>query len=96
MDSFLEAAWNDIKRGVNPKSNKLYFHISTKENLDEKELKPQIPSYITDPKNEINPDYPEDVETPRLCVSPSIEGCLVAILNIKKTFTRINILCLYT
>lgn len=84
MDSFLEAAWNDIKRGVNPKSNKLYFHISTKENLDEKELKPQIPSYITDPKNEINPDYPEDVETPRLCVSPSIEGCLVAILNIKR------------
>ena len=62
----------------------LYFHISTDPHLDEHELKPRIPSYLTDKKNQLNPDYPEEKDTKRICVSPSINGCLQAILNMEK------------
>lgn len=82
-DVFNEGAWNDIRRGVHPHSKKLMFHISTKSDLDEKEMKPQIPSYITD-GGEIDPDYPENTTTERICVSPSIEGCLVATISTEK------------
>lgn len=62
----------------------LYFHISTDPHLDEHELKPRIPSYLTNKKNQLNPDYPEEKDTKRICVSPSINGCLEAILNMEK------------
>lgn len=72
-----------IKNATTPKKP-LYFHISTDPHLDEHELKPRIPSYLTDKKNQLNPNYPEEKDTKRICVSPSINGCLQAILNMEK------------
>lgn len=80
-----EGAWNDVKRGVNPYSKKKYFHCSFKDLGDETTMKPWIPTYLreTDPKD-LNPDYPENATTKRICVSTSIEGCLDAILNYER------------
>lgn len=89
---------NDIMRGVNPYSKKLFFHISTEDKLDDKVFKPRIPTYIS---REINsPEFkkrmdslkdPNSIEnytqgyenytTPRVSFSPSINGCLQAIIN---------------
>lgn len=73
-----ESAWNDIKNGVNPYSKNLVFHISKDGALDGQIFKPRVPEYITkyDPKD---PKF-EDNTTGRICFSPSIEGCLNAIL----------------
>lgn len=80
-----EGAWNDIKHGVNPWSKKLFFHLSYDPDLDEKELKPQIPSWLKelkDPEKTMkDTGRYENYTTPRVCLSPSIEGCLVAIMN---------------
>lgn len=73
-----EGAWQDIKNGVNPHSKNLVFHISKNGALDGQIFKPRVPEYITkyDPKD---PKF-EDNTTGRICFSPSIEGCLNAIL----------------
>ena len=81
-DDIYNESWTDFKNGVHPSSG-LMFHVSLKDDMDGKEIKPQLPSYITD-GGELNDNYKEDTETKRLCVSPSIEGCLMAIMNYKK------------
>lgn len=63
---------------------KLMYHISTDPKLEE--LKPRIPSYLKK-GGETNPDYPENKETKRICVSSSIEGCLRAIINFDSLMT---------
>ena len=78
----IQESWTDFKNGVHPASN-LMFHVSLKNDMDGKTITPQLPSYITD-GGELDDNYQEDTKTKRLCVSPSIEGCLIAILNYKK------------
>jgi archaellum component FlaC len=81
-DDVYNESWTDFKNGVHPSSN-LMFHVSLKNDMDGKTITPQLPSYITD-GGELDDNYQEDTKTKRLCVSPSIEGCLIAILNYKK------------
>lgn len=81
-DDVYNESWTDFKNGVHPSSN-LMFHISLKNDMDGKTITPQLPSYITD-DGELDDNYQEDTKTKRLCVSPSIEGCLIAILSYKK------------
>ena len=81
-DGVFNESWTDFKNGVHPASN-LMFHVSLKNDMDGKTITPQLPSYITD-GGELDDNYQEDTKTKRLCVSPSIEGCLIAILNYKK------------
>jgi len=81
-DDVYNESWTDFKNGVHPASN-LMFHVSLKNDMDGKTITPQLPSYITD-GGELDDNYQEDTKTKRLCVSPSIEGCLIAILNYKK------------
>ena len=73
-----EGAWGDIRNGVNPWSKKKVFHISPQGHLDGQVFKPRVPEYL----DKYDPSLPnfEDVSTPRICFSPSIEGCLNAIL----------------
>ena len=73
-----EGAWNDIKNGINPYSTKRVFHISRYGHFDGQVFKPRVPEYL----DKYDPNYPnfEDVENPRVCFSPSIEGCLNAIV----------------
>lgn len=78
-----EGAWQDIRNGVNPKSKKLFFHISMDSKMNGKTLKPRIPSYISE-KGSKSDKYKEDETTPRVCFSPSIEGCLNAIISTQK------------
>ena len=73
-----EGAWGDIRNGVNPWSKKKVFHISPQGHLDGQIFKPRVPEYL-DKYDPSLPDF-EDVSTPRICFSPSIEGCLNAIL----------------
>jgi ribosomal protein S18 acetylase RimI-like enzyme len=73
-----EGAWNDIKNGVNPFSNKLVFHVSTEGHYDGQVFKPRVPEYLT--KSDENETHFEDTENPRVCFSPSIEGALNAII----------------
>ena len=73
-----EGAWGDIRNGVNPWSKKKVFHISPQGHLDGQVFKPRVPEYL-DKYDPSLPDF-EDVSTPRICFSPSIEGCLNAIL----------------
>lgn len=73
-----ESAWNDIRNGVNPWSMKRVFHISPEGHLDGQIFKPRVPEYLD--KYDPSKTEFEDVETPRVCFSPSIEGCLNAIL----------------
>lgn len=77
-----EGAWQDIKHGVNPKSKKLFFHISMDTKMNGKTLKPRIPTYLTKKDNVTT--YKEDATIPRVCFSPSIEGCLNAIISAQK------------
>lgn len=88
-----ESKFDDIRNCVNPYSNKLFFHISFDDSLDGKILKPRIPNWIKetfgnniDKAEEDMKDkgYVEDIRTPRVCFSNSINGCLNAILNINK------------
>lgn len=73
-----EGAWGDIRNGVNPWSKKKVFHISPQGHLDGQVFKPRVPEYL----DKYDPSFPdfEDASTPRICFSPSIEGCLNAIL----------------
>ena len=78
-----EGAWNDIKNGVNPYSTKRVFHISREGHLDGQVFKPRVPEYL----DKYDPNYPnfEDVDNPRVCFSPSIEGCLNAmVVNVER------------
>lgn len=81
-DDVYNESWTDFKNGVHPSSG-LMFHVSLKNDMDGKIINPQLPSYITD-GGELDDNYQEDTKTKRLCVSPSIEGCLIAILNYNK------------
>ena len=78
-----EGAWQDIKNGVNPKSKKLFFHVSMDTKMNGKTLKPRIPTYLTK-KGKVSDTYKEDSTIPRVCFSPSIEGCLNAIISAQK------------
>lgn len=73
-----ESAWGDIRNGVNPWSMKRVFHISPEGHLDGQVFKPRVPEYLD--KYDPSKTEFEDVETPRVCFSPSIEGCLNAII----------------
>lgn len=73
-----EGAWNDIRNGVNPWSTKRVFHISQQGHLDGQIFKPRVPEYLD--KYDPSKDKFEDVDNPRVCFSPSIEGCLNAIM----------------
>ena len=73
-----ESAWGDIRNGVNPWSMKRVFHISPEGHLDGQIFKPRVPEYLD--KYDPSKTEFEDVETPRVCFSPSIEGCLNAII----------------
>lgn len=88
MSTINEGAWNDIKNGVNPYSRKIVYHVSLDKNLDGKTLSPRIPSYITRLKKDgvdldeyMKNNKKENIVTPRVCFSPSIEGCLCAIVS---------------
>lgn len=78
-----EGAWQDIKNGVNPKSKKLFFHVSMDTKMNGKTLKPRIPTYLTK-KGSVSDTYKEDSTIPRVCFSPSIEGSLNAIISAQK------------
>ena len=90
---------HDILNGTNPYSTKTFYHISFDDNLDDEVLKPRIPSWITnevkknpdfikeleklkDSDSTSGTGF-EEYMTPRVCFSPSIEGCLNAIINEK-------------
>lgn len=77
-DHVQEGVLNDLKNGVNPYSTKRVFHISREGHLDGQVFKPRVPEYL----DKYDPNYPnfEDVDNPRVCFSPSIEGCLNAIV----------------
>lgn len=61
-DEFMLEFIQDIKNGVNPYSKKKFYHISFDENLDDKILKPRIPSWITRMKNEDEEKFIKDME----------------------------------
>lgn len=85
-ESFVqEGHFEDRRNGVNPKSKKLFFHVSSKGYLDGQVFKPRVPDYL----DEYNPEDTsfENTTTPRVCFSPSIEGCINAIAV---NFMRIN------
>lgn len=73
-----ESAWNDIRNGVNPWSDKLVFHISPQGHLDGQVFNPRVPEYLA--PNKPGETRFEDTDNPRVCFSTSIEGCLNAIL----------------
>ena len=48
-----EGYWQDIKNGVNPKSKKIWFHVSFDDKLDEKgPMVPRIPTWLEDIKKD--------------------------------------------
>ena len=89
---FQESILSDLKNGVNPQSKKRVFHITRDNMYDSNDLipddmlfktfKPRVPSFATNTKDSSgfassgDGKYKEDGITPRICVSPSIEGCL--------------------
>lgn len=73
-----EGAFQDIKNGVNPFSDKLVFHVTTKSHFDGQIFNPRVPEYL-DPYDP-NDKYFEDNTTPRISFSSSIEGCLNGIM----------------
>lgn len=83
-----EGAWQDIRNGVNPWSKTRYFHITTNRDLDKKPLQPRIPTWVKelkDPEKTMKETGRwENITTPRVCVSTSIEGALNSIMNIWK------------
>ena len=73
-----ESAIGEIINGVIPWSKKRVFHISQQGHLDGQIFTPRVPEYLD--KYDPSKDKFEDVENPRVCFSPSIEGCLNAIM----------------
>ena len=69
-----EGAFQDIKNGVNPFSDKLVFHVSTHKEYDGQVWKPRVPDYL-EPYDPTDTGF-EDNTTPRICFSSSIEGAL--------------------
>ena len=67
--------------------NKLYFHISPESYLDGQVFKPRVPEYLDryDPEDK---NFENDT-TPRVCFSPSIEGCLNGIMV---NMPRVNVM----
>lgn len=94
----IQESWNDFKHGINSHSKKVMFHISDDPDLDEITMEPRIPSYIVEKSNNnTDPNYPEDATIPRICVSPSIEGCIIATFSHKDVKYRLNdLLYVYT
>ena len=77
QEQFIEEAYRDSH------FNKLYFHLSPESYLDGQVFKPRVPEYLDryDPEDK---NFENDT-TPRVCFSPSIEGCLNGIIvNIKR------------
>lgn len=54
QESFIqEGYWQDIKNGVNPKSKKVWFHVSFDDKLDEKgPMIPRIPTWLEEIKKD--------------------------------------------
>lgn len=69
-----EGAFQDLKNGVNPYSDKMVFHVTPEKHADGQIWKPRVPDYL-DPYNPEETGF-EDNTTPRICFSTSIEGCL--------------------
>ena len=84
-----EGALQDIRNGVNPKSKKLFFHISMDDKLNGKTLYPRIPTYLTEGGSQSD-TYEEDATIKRVCFSPSIEGCLNAIISVQRNLDIVN------
>lgn len=77
----VQESWNDMKRGVNSRSKTLWFHISQSDKHEGKVFTPRVPEYLTKTKFGKDDPYYEDMEIPRVCFSPSIEGALHAITS---------------
>lgn len=80
-NNMIDEAWSDIKNGVNPKSKKRLFHVSRSSDLDGKVLTPRVPGYLASTKFSKDDPYYEEMKTPRVCFSASINGCLNAMIN---------------
>ena len=79
QEQFIEEAYRDSH------FNKLYFHLSPDSYLDGQVFKPRVPEYLDryDPEDK---NFENDT-TPRVCFSPSIEGCLNGIMvNMKRMY----------
>ena len=77
-DSVQEGVIQNIKNKTSPFEKNLVYHISPEGHLDGQVFKPRVPEYLD--KYDPSKTEFEDVETPRVCFSPSIEGCLNAII----------------
>lgn len=75
---FQEGVIQNIKNKTSPFEKNLVYHISPEGHLDGHVFKPRVPGYLD--KYDPSKTEFEDVETPRVCFSPSIEGCLNAII----------------
>ena len=53
---------SDIRNGVNPYSNKTFFHVSFEEDMDEKILTPRIPSWIKKKIDEYGDKFINELE----------------------------------
>lgn len=73
-----EGVIQNIKNKTSPFEKDLVYHISPEGHLDGHVFKPRVPEYLD--KYDPSKTEFEDVETPRVCFSPSIEGCLNAII----------------
>ena len=73
-----EGVIQNIKNKTSPFEKDLVYHISPEGHLDGQVFKPRVPEYLD--KYDPSKTEFEDVETPRVCFSPSIEGCLNAII----------------
>ena len=73
-----EGVIQNIKNKTSPFEKDLVYHISPEGHLDGQIFKPRVPEYLD--KYDPSKTEFEDVETPRVCFSPSIEGCLNAII----------------
>ena len=73
-----EGVIQNIKNKTSPFEKNLVYHISPEGHLDGQIFKPRVPEYLD--KYDPSKTEFEDVETPRVCFSPSIEGCLNAII----------------
>ncbi len=72
--AYQEGAFQDLKNGVNPYSDKMVFHVTPEKHADGQVWKPRVPDYL-DPYNPEETGF-EDNTTPRICFSTSIEGAL--------------------
>lgn len=75
---FQEGVIQNIKNKTGLFEKDLVYHISPEGHLDGQIFKPRVPDYL-DKYDPTKTEF-EDVETPRVCFSPSIEGCLNAII----------------